>query len=692
MLSSPSFSPSLYMSTVHPTAPTEVLLNGLDNISRSVEKKSPSLKALVEEHFERFLKAKYTLDDVYNEMRNHGTEPETSSLRQSRQRSRTHMRSGSSNFVFGDRVMTNEKRKNALAHESDYGTAGIKAPLTEATTKAEEVWGPALGGREREELLKTVLTSIEQNKKIFDVGAAVEECINRRDYDDLANQFAEMQRYAKDAKMLADRARDKQMNLTDAHIHQIVITARVWTDVQSRIELFKRETWRKLHSAPVGSRHAPTPDGRADEYMELISILLQLGVEDNPIWVWLLSRYDHLKSKINANFERLRVELEVQRRRLGSGKRPSGKALAAHLQVAWDKRQKDSTEELDTKLVNQFWDKENVAFSALLSTKGGLLGEIIEYWETTLAFIEGVRQRSLPIGLDGSSRRHHRLSSQNCSELQQGALELFALVRVQIHGFFVDEPIEDLSSILPSPQTPKSPISAQLLSPLRSGAKFSFDANDIPPMSQSSGAQWEKFAFWPPHSNSLSGVTYLSKINNLIGVSAAEMANVSVIKEDPKSVQQLRGLVGDVRERSITAVCAAWLVDSENCEHLEDWTRSSEKPDLTNMPARFNAFENALLTNLQKIMYVPETANSPGSNEVISHPSSRHIETIQKALRNSLYKSFSRMIEHAAAKPAHENVDAAGEESLTTPAMAEHTKGARGESIDASSPVSDFSK
>jgi len=45
----------------------------------------------------------------------------------------------------------------------------------------------------------------------------------------------------------------------------------------------------------------------------ICSILLELGVEDNPIWVWLLSRYDYLKNKLNRTFERARIEIEGTR-------------------------------------------------------------------------------------------------------------------------------------------------------------------------------------------------------------------------------------------------------------------------------------------------------------------------------------------------------------------------------------------
>ena len=47
LLSSTTFSPSLFLSQVHNSASTDSLLAGLDFLSRSIEKKSASLKVLV---------------------------------------------------------------------------------------------------------------------------------------------------------------------------------------------------------------------------------------------------------------------------------------------------------------------------------------------------------------------------------------------------------------------------------------------------------------------------------------------------------------------------------------------------------------------------------------------------------------------------------------------------------------------
>jgi len=73
LLSSTTFSPSLFLSQVHNNASTESLAAGLDFLSRSIEQKFlPRLKVLVESNFERFVRAKATIDNVYKEMRDQG--------------------------------------------------------------------------------------------------------------------------------------------------------------------------------------------------------------------------------------------------------------------------------------------------------------------------------------------------------------------------------------------------------------------------------------------------------------------------------------------------------------------------------------------------------------------------------------------------------------------------------------------
>lgn len=589
-------------------------------------------------------------------MRNQGTQPEPQ-LRptHSRHASRTggHFRNvsggrpASSSGVGNSKPLPSDRKKNALTKESEYGVQGIKAPLTEVAVKAEEVWGPALGGREREESLKTILGSIETHRGVFEVGAKIADCIKRRDYEGLVEQYRRARSYANDARNIADTAIERRTRLTDAEVHEIVVTGRIWVDVEEQIEEVKRDIWRRL--VGVQTNLIPTSNGSQTEpHMELIATLLELGVQDNPIWVWLLSRYDYLKTKIGATSERFKVEVEVLRRRLASGDPPNSKTIASHLRSPAHRGLQDGVRAVDTAGVLELWELVYSSLKSLLATQGGVLGEVIEFWDTSQSFIDGKTQMTLPVGIDGQSRRHHTLSTDGTRDLQRGAIELVDLIRDSVFSFFVDPPIEDISLLFsPIPPTPETPKSATLPATTFKDSRFNLDVNNLPPPSPRTGEAWEKYAFWPPYSNSLSGVHYLSKLLVLIGTSASEMAAISSAGGGNQAVERLRSLVSGARERCVQGVCAAWAKDAENCKLLEDWTRSTEKQDQTKMLAHFMAFETNLLSGMQRILFIPDAMSRSGSVEVVLPPPAKLLHLVRSQFVTSLYKAFSGMVENA---------------------------------------------
>jgi len=545
-------------------------------------------------------------------------------------------------------VAAQSKKKNALLKEMEYGVQPIKAPLLEVAVKAEEVWGPALGGRDKEENLKSVLSCVEKNRPLFEVGASLRDSIKRRDYEAIVEEYSSARKYANDAKNLADHAVQHRIQLSDTEIHQIIVTARMWTDVEEQVDGFKRDIWRILAGTHF-SKRASNEETKTEEYLSLISILLELGVEDNPIWVWLLSRYDFLKNKITATAERSRVETEVLRRRLAASDKPSINTVAQHLRSVARNGGSLVEGSMDSPKITEFWEHVFSTMNAMLSVQGGVLGEVIEFWETAQSFIDGKAQRTLPVGFDRQSQKHHRLSADGISDLQSGTRELVNLIRDSVTSFFTDPPPEDLSALyspLPdTPITPKTPKSATLQTAI-SATRFKFDPSDIPPPSPRTGEPWERYAFWPPHSNSVSSSYYLSKIMLLVGTAASEMASLRVIKERGSN-DQLKSLLGGVRERCVVAVCAAWNNDAESTRTLEDWIRAAERRELTAFPQSFGAFEGLLLSNLQKILYVSEAMNRPGSADVVVPPSAKMLQMVRSQLVSSMYKGLAGMVENA---------------------------------------------
>lgn len=612
----------------------------------------------MESNFERFVRAKTTIDNVYAEMRNQGAESAVSEAPRARShitsRGSAHFRKSSAQGPFSpkgvDKPLPSDKKKHALVKESDYGVQGIKAPLIEVAVKAEEIWGPALGGREREDKLRSALASVEQSRGIFEVSPNLSSCIKRRDYEGLVGEYRKARRYAEEARATANQASSTRIPLTDPQVYQLVITARMWSDVETQIDEFKRGTWKRLTNVEALPASSSGQDA-ADEPMALIGVLLDLGVEDNPISSWLWSRYDYLKAKIAASFERSRVEIEILRRRLANANPLPSRTAVNYLEGPGDSKLHEKTQQLDNPAVLELWDLVCGSVSNLLSTSGGLLSEIIEFWDNAQAFIDGKVQRTLPIGLDGQSRKHHRLSTDEVKHLHNGLFELIEMLRDDIFAFFAEPPIEDVSMLyspLP-PTTPNTPKSAVFAPFAHQDSRFKFDASNPPPPSPKRGEAWEDFAFWPPHANALGGIHYLEKVINLVGGAAMELASLRPVSSFPKVQEGLKTLINGARERCVSAVAAAWIRDAEMFHLTETFARSSERRDLTKMPGYFLAYENAVLSGLQKLAYIPGVTSKASSTILITPPTSTTLKLVRGDFTRTIYVLLSDMVKDAQA-------------------------------------------
>ncbi|KAF5026715.1 hypothetical protein F66182_1182 [Fusarium sp. NRRL 66182] len=677
LLSSTTFSPALFLSQMHATADTRNLLHGLDVLSQSIDQKSASLKVLVETNFERFVKAKATIDNVYKEMKYRGTEPpDPDGVGHSNTAHRRSVRNSTVGAGLGINNATSPpgadtRKKNALTKESEYGVLGIKGPLLEVSAKAEDVWGPALGGREKEENLKTVSNHLTRFKDYVELSTAIADSIKRKDYESLVDEFTRARKIADEARRMADELEEGP---TEPQLYQLLIAGRMWHDVDQQIRTFKRDVWKRLVTLHTAAREDGAAGRIQDQQMELIGLLLELGTDDNPIWVWLLSRYDQLKGKIQSTADRAKVEIEVLRRRLASNDKPNPNTIAAHLRSLGRPVIEDRPLTFDSAEVIELWEKMLSFLENLLSNKG-ILGEVVEFWQTVQGFINGSAQAALPVGYRGESRHHHELSQQRVGELRKGAVELVDSLREHAYSFFVDLPPEDVSLLFsPMPVSPNTPAPATPLSgalPPTRDPRFNFDPNNMPPPSPKRGEVWEKLAFWPPWSNSISGVHYLSKMLTLVGAGAGDLASIEPIESgEGQVIDRLRSLVGGSRERCVTALCAAWNRDAENIKYVEDWQRSVEMGDVTRMPASFAAFEGTVLSGMQKILYIPDAMSRSGSGDIVLPPPTKLLQMVRSQYVTTLYKALSGMVENAerSLKKTEDDWSIDGERSLASAA------------------------
>ncbi|DAA77245.1 TPA_exp: Uncharacterized protein A8136_6505 [Trichophyton benhamiae CBS 112371] len=652
LLSSKNFSASDFLSETQESASTQSLLQGLDYLSRSIDEKSASLKMLVESNFERFVRVKATLDNVYTEMKNSGE----SNSRLHRSPSGEHRRSGSQLGGSATTGLWRSKSKPALRPDTPSSgsltnVSGISTPLAEASEQARELWSEALNGQQREEGLKSILDAVEKQREMYEIGGHLSKSIQERDYQTIFDQYNSARRFANEAKAVAERAASTKQPLRDEQVYTILVTGRMWMDVEKQIQAFKRDLWKRLSNAqstsPVGAGGV-----QAEEHMELIAALLELGVEDNPVWVWLLSRYDYLKNKITAFCQRSRFEIETLRRRLAAGKKPDPQLVAPYLRNSLSEGSRPSRHHLDSESVIELWECIHTFLKKLLSVQGGILGDVLGFWDSTQSFLDGSKQRLLPAGFDGESRKHHRLSTNGVNDLKDGIIELMGLIRDNVVTIFA-EPPEDLASLIPSalPTSPTVPFTG-----LTPESRLMVDPQNIPPLPEKTGQPWDDFAFWPPYSNSLSGVHYLGEFLILIGTAASEMASLSPISGHSGSYDRLKLLVSGTRERCARAACAAWNSDAELCKYLEDWTRHQTIKSLSKMPSYFMTFESSILSGMQKILYISESMRKPGAVEVITPPPAKLLQLVRTQFVTSVYKALSGLVENAE-HPVNADVD-----------------------------------
>ncbi|KAI0098799.1 exocyst complex component Sec5-domain-containing protein [Nemania sp. FL0031] len=657
LLSSTSFSPALFLSQMHANADTRSLLGGLEVLSRSIDQKSASLKVLVESNFERFVRAKATIDNVYKEMKYRGAEPPTTPTARARAHSRHASRSsfrgssGGATTLAANPLLSptlgDSRKKNALVKESDYGVSGIKGPLLDVSAKAEDVWGPALGGREKEENLRTVSTCLSRYKEYIETSSNIADSIRRKDYDALVEEYHRARKFVDETKKLVEDLGSTPPSETQAY--QVLIAARMWYDVEQQIELFKKEIWKKLsllHNVSKTDTRGPAQD----QHMELIGLLLELGVgaEDNPISTWLWTKYLSLKERIENVANRGMKEVEQHRLQLAAATKPSSQILTLYLRNLTRHAVGSKPHGLDTPAVIELWEKIVSFLSSLLSSQG-ILGEVLEFWQAVESFTSGKAQKSLPTGYNDESREHHRLSTQGTLQLRKCTIELVDMIRAHVFEFFTEGPpiVSPPNSPLP-PNSPRSTTSAQPSPTSTRAPRPNLDPNNAALLSPNRDVSSEEIAFWPPSSNSISGVHYLSKMLGMVGTGAAEMASVVPVTQDnTKQIELLRTLVGVVRERCVESLCATWVKDAENMKLVENWQPLKGKGDVTCMPATFASFEGALLGGMQKILYVSEAIVKPGPRDIISAPPTKLLERVRGRYVSTLEIALSGMDENA---------------------------------------------
>ncbi|MBW0481318.1 hypothetical protein O181_021033 [Austropuccinia psidii MF-1] len=379
-ITSKSFDPKAFLSSVHPNASFSDLKKGGSRLREILEQRSEALKILVESEFDRFVAVKVANEAVYEQM-----------------------------------------KAGPLKPESDYSTADLKESLRLAILKSDQVYSPLLENRKKAERLRSTLGVFERSKFFFNLPGTLVEAIQAERYDTALLAY-------KRGRNMLDSKPSQALNLPTPNNpeglgQQKRIFDKVWLEVEKVVDEFKARLYANIMPADGGLPPV-------EEAEKTIEILLELDSADDPAWTFCENQHKSIMGKLTSFYQ------EAAQKTLDTIKRSNSSAFSED-QSASDLRDCVALIELPTTA-----GVGNIAASAmgadvwrvlleLIRIPSELLSkEIVAFWTIINGYLNGKYQRS-----DSKMRKDTRARrSISCKQMANEVISCYASL---LSGFFL---------------------------------------------------------------------------------------------------------------------------------------------------------------------------------------------------------------------------------------------------------------
>jgi len=132
----------------------------------------------------------------------------------------------------------------------------------------------------------------------------LQDAIKRKDYETLVEEYTRARKYANEQIYVENARTDGFSN--GCGIHTIIVTLACGLMLSVRL-ILRRDAWRSnRHALQQAARRSR---GQTRGAHGIIAIMLEIGVEENPIWFLASKSLRLLKNKITATCERSKVEV-----------------------------------------------------------------------------------------------------------------------------------------------------------------------------------------------------------------------------------------------------------------------------------------------------------------------------------------------------------------------------------------------
>ncbi|CAL9731368.1 exocyst complex component Sec5p [Monosporozyma unispora] len=277
LINQKEFDVKKFLRDIHSKDTFDDLTHSLDNLDYDIQSQSSHLQILVENNFTKYVKIKNRLDSIYKQFSD-------SSLKHSTQ-------TNPSGNSFNKNVDIHVDELNEKVNDSIRATNLKLKPLLDTSSKIKNY-----------QLTKQF---IEANKSYFNLPRKLKKFLYANDYRNFILEYN--QGSALYEKLKRDySSTDSKSNGDNSKVieSQPKIIETIWTQVEKIAKSYRNQIWNKLTSSYV--ERTTESDGidsqldDANDILPLISRLLDLKIESNPLPDLLNTYLDHFENEIST--------------------------------------------------------------------------------------------------------------------------------------------------------------------------------------------------------------------------------------------------------------------------------------------------------------------------------------------------------------------------------------------------------
>ncbi|CDF89236.1 ZYBA0S03-12420g1_1 [Zygosaccharomyces bailii CLIB 213] len=610
LVNTKKFNVKMFLKDIHNKDSFDDLSRSLDILDKTLESQSEELKDLVQNNFTKYVRIKNRLDQIYEQFSMRYT-PTTEALDNNRGQL--------------DVNELGEKVDDAIRAT----TLKLK-PLLETNRKINNY--------------QATRNFIEENKEYFNLTKKLKRCLDKKDYSSLIIEYSKAKELHN--QLILDAAVTEK-NESGQIVNRVPkVVDKVWDEVERIVDNYRQYTWKMLLS--------PDEEESQNSFLPLISKLLDLTVDKNPIMAWLTVHLDHFEKRLQDvssqmlnkivkaqnNILQNKVETDSDEQQTASIK---GVDLSYYLSIGrffHDNTELKSNDELafrtlsafqgltDSPVVVEMW----LLFLRYINSLEKLCMKFVEFWEHVQNFLDGVYQITL-------------INDKKKDNILVGDLKT-----IDGHKQFLQLEKEQIKHLRNRGEHFVNMLSNQL-------TLFFMSSQD----SLSGGAMISKetglpsdYGFTPPMTNGLSCLRYLPKMVEPLLKSVTKLAQLGI---SSKALEISRKLVSMITDRSVGAIAATKLRDTANFYKLEDWkvyetvteaNKNKLEYGVTQFPEIVRVFQEYSIQTTRDLLFAFEKLPVFNGISIVTYPSKRSLTAVEIQQLISMEAVLEAILKNAA--------------------------------------------